>query len=788
MVQKTKDRLTNNDLRQVVDACPAIIYTRDVQGDFQATFMSESITEQLGYEPQEFLNNVQFWNDHIHPDDISRVLKEFPSVLKNGHLSHKYRFRHKDGTYCLVRDDMKFISDADGTPEKIVGTLLDFTRQDLIDEAFLASNERFRRFFNMPFTGAGITAISDKSWIEVNDTLCRLMGYSREEMLELTWADLTHPDDIDENTRLFNETISGENLKSYGMEKRYIRKDGSTLYAILYSECVRQPDGTPSYMVISVEDITERKQFEMALLQSEENIKQERNWLIDAINAFKDGFALYDADDKLVICNENFLKAHEDLRNILKPGITYEECVRTRARLSQHRDGIIRDEEWIQKRLHQHRNPTEPFERSFADGTTFQIHEFKTRNGGTAVARFDITNQKKANNSLAQNEIKLKAALSKADEANQAKSIFLAAASHDVRQPLQSMGMFLSVLEDKLSKTPVGKEKTVQALVDRMNDSVSVLTGLFDSLLEISKLESQTLEPIITEFNVAELVARLAGQFESRARDKGLDFKVVSGDFKIQCDKTLVSQILSNFLSNAIRYTDTGEILFGVYRQGRQISIEVKDAGIGISETNINHIFNEFFQVGNKQRDRTKGLGLGLAIAKRTADLMALPLTVSSKEGKGSKFAIQVPLANDHSDTSKQVADGASNKPGNSATKTILVIDDDPIVLESLKFRLEAWNHVALAALSLEEAQELLLQNDTHPDIIISDLRLSETMDGVQAIKVLRAGLKNDVTGIILTGDTSPDRLAYIEQDGLTVVHKPVHSDMLAALLNEPFS
>ena len=351
------------------------------------------------------------------------------------------------------------------------------------------------------------------------------------------------------------------------------------------------------------------------------------------------------------------------------------------------------------------------------------------------------------------------------------------------------MGLFLSVLDEKISTSDSGKDKTIRQLTDRMNDSVSILNRLFDSLLDISKLEAESLKPQITKFNVADLIVRLSGQFEVQTNASGLVLKTAPGDAQVQCDETLLGQILSNFLSNGIRYTKVGEIFFRVHKTETLVRIEVEDTGIGIPKNNVGYIFDDFFQVKNVQRNRSQGLGLGLGlglgIAKRTADLLGLTLSVESKEGQGSTFAIEIPVVK--SLTVKQDAAKVLDPSAKLNVKTILVFDDDPTVLESLKFRLKMLDHNTLAALSLEEAKDLLKQSKTQPDFIIFDLRLAEAMDGVQAIESLRTELKAPIPGVILTGDTSPDRLKYIENAGLPVLHKPVQANRLASILNETF-
>ncbi|MBT3765804.1 MAG: response regulator [Rhodospirillaceae bacterium] len=636
-----------------------------------------------------------------------------------------------------------------------------------------------------------------------------------------------------------------------------------------------------------------------SLNESERRTQREHTWLMDAINSIKEGFALYDAEDKLVAYNDSYLTAIDDIREIIKPGTTFEEYLRVRNERNKQKFGQIMDEENIQKRLEQHRNPTAPLERSLPNGRTIQIYEYKTQEGGTALLRVDVTKAKAIEQELRESQQQLSIAIESMNEAfayfdadeklvvfnkkfrstrpgheeiikpgilfeefiripatraqpldnqardeawvqnrleqfresdaqlyrtlndgrtiqinqiktndggtvlfqtdisnlvearvqaessNRAKSTFLAAASHDVRQPLQALELFLSVLGEKLSATSVSKDKSIQTLIDRINDSVSALDGLFASLLDISKLESQTLRPEMTEFDVGALIVQLAGQYETQAQAKGLKFKIDPGQFKVRCDEALLSQILSNFLSNSIRYTESGEISFSAHQTGDQVRIEVTDSGIGIANDKINKIYDEFYQIGNEQRDRTKGLGLGLSIAKKTADLLGLPLTVESTEGQGSTFAVNILIIESQIDDTQLLTSAATNLPDDVKTKTIVFIEDDPIVFESLKLRLETWDYNTIAAPSLEEVQNLLKEDSTQqPDLIISDLRLEGSVDGVQVIEKLRDDLEARVPGIILTGDTSPDRLKYIENAGLSVLHKPIQSDQLAAIIH----
>jgi two-component system, sensor histidine kinase len=393
----------------------------------------------------------------------------------------------------------------------------------------------------------------------------------------------------------------------------------------------------------------------------------------------------------------------------------------------------------------------------------------------------DLTARKKSDQELITARLE-------AESANLAKSTFLASASHDVRQPLQALEMFLSVLEDELSATSLGMDETIQTLVSRMNDSVTALDGLFSSLLEISKLDAGTLTPNLSDFELDVFMTRLFGQFEAQAKAKGLSFSIETTGYRVRCDETLLSQLLSNFLGNAIRYTDTGEVRFIARPFGGRINIEVIDTGIGIPSNKVSSIFDEFYQIGNPHRDRRMGLGLGLAIAKRTADLLALPLTVTSEEGRGSTFTISIVPLKDQKQPIKQKSEYISKDKNELSLKTILLIDDDLIVLESLKLRLETWGYTTVAASSYKDAQSYLNGSETTPNVIISDLRLAGKMDGVQVIQAMQNELNGQIPGIIITGDTSPDRLKFIEEEGLTVLHKPIKIDRLSEILTNYLS
>ncbi len=363
-----------------------------------------------------------------------------------------------------------------------------------------------------------------------------------------------------------------------------------------------------------------------------------------------------------------------------------------------------------------------------------------------------------------------------AQQANHAKTRFLAAASHDIRQPLQAMGMFVAVLAN-------GEHSAAnRKLIDRIQESLSATEQLLSSLLDVSKLEAGVVEPSVGSFPVADLLERLRAEFEPVARAAGLRFHVVSSRIGLRADQALLERLLRHLLANAVRYTETGGVVLGCRRRGDQLRIEVWDSGSGIPEDQIPAIFREFHQLGNPSRDRRQGLGLGLAIVDRLAKLLEHPVYVRSTLHKGSVFAVEVPLAEPLAPKRPVQLDLAI---GGRDGGLIALIDDEPDVLESMSLFLESWGHTVVAAASCDELVDRLAELRQIPDVMIADYRLRNGTTGGQAIARLRVSLNANMPAIIVTGDTAPERLRMATANGHSLLHKPVQPAQLKAAIDE---
>ncbi|MDH3473615.1 MAG: ATP-binding protein [Rhodospirillales bacterium] len=375
----------------------------------------------------------------------------------------------------------------------------------------------------------------------------------------------------------------------------------------------------------------------------------------------------------------------------------------------------------------------------------------------------DITERKQA-------ESELRKAHEHAERANLAKSKFLAAASHDLRQPLQAVSMFVAALASSC------REGEDAQILESIQDCLKATHELLDALLDVSRLDAGVLEPELSEFAICDLFETLELEFVGQATAKGLALRAVPSTVVVRTDAVLLQRILGNLLSNAVRYTQSGSILLGARRKGRVLRIEVWDSGPGIAADQQKHIFEEFYQLGNPERDRARGLGLGLAIVERLSRLLETPFFLRSEPGKGSVFSIEVPVAECQRLAPR--AEPAPREAGLSGLK-VLAIDDDPVQLASLQVLLSRWGCDVTLAASEEEALAALAEGAAAPDVVLADYRLRDGRTGTAAIRAVARRLNRSVAGIVLTGDTEPARLAEASASGFALVHKPARPDVL---------
>ncbi len=364
-----------------------------------------------------------------------------------------------------------------------------------------------------------------------------------------------------------------------------------------------------------------------------------------------------------------------------------------------------------------------------------------------------------------------------AELANVAKSKFLAAASHDLRQPLHALSLLSSALCDRI------KYPEVKHIVDKIMLAVSALEKLFNALLDISKLDSGVLKPNLTSFRLEDIFEKIENDYRPEADRKGLKFIVEScSDVVVYSDDILLERVVRNFVSNALRYTDTGTVKLFCEPTSNKVLIVITDTGIGIHIESLQTIFDEYVQIGNPERDREKGLGLGLAIVARISQLLDHHIGVKSTEGSGSSFSIEVPLGRKQ-DIPRPELD-VTRTPGMELSQLkVLIIDDERSNLDALDALLRGWKCEVISAESGEEACEKIQAQNVNPDCILTDYRLRNNKTGLDAIRSISEVTGRVVPAVLITGDVAIKKLHEEGADAYHLMHKPVQPARLRALL-----
>jgi two-component system, sensor histidine kinase len=376
------------------------------------------------------------------------------------------------------------------------------------------------------------------------------------------------------------------------------------------------------------------------------------------------------------------------------------------------------------------------------------------------------------------NREELQIAKDRAEAANRAKSHFLAAASHDLRQPTQALGLFIATLR-AMAKKPQLSGEEVGHIASRLQMAMEGLGRLLNGLLDVSRLEAGAVEVVLAPMPVQDVLTQVHNAFAGPAQAKGLRFKVVPSRLWVESDPVVLARIVSNLVANAVRYTERGRVLVGCRRRGGdRVEVQVLDTGIGIAEDQRARIFEEFYQVGQSARDGEQGLGLGLAIVKGSAALIGGEVGMESVVGRGSCFSISLPRVEPAA--SMPIA-AVPTRPA-QRSRMVLVVDDDPAIRDAMKRLLEEWGHAVRTAASLDEALECAGSWPTI-DLLLTDHRLAPGVTGIDTIDAVRAALGRDVNAAIITGDTSPTTLREIQARGLRLLHKPLDEKQLRELL-----
>jgi len=377
---------------------------------------------------------------------------------------------------------------------------------------------------------------------------------------------------------------------------------------------------------------------------------------------------------------------------------------------------------------------------------------------GILCVSSDITKHKAA-------EAELQLAKAEAERASVAKSKFLAAASHDLRQPVQSLTLLLAMIKRQVADKPKAAEG-----VNLAETALKGLSSLLTGILDISRLEAGVVEPCVESVDLGQLIERLAAEYRPRAAQIGLRLRFTPCSLRARADRDMVERILRNLLENALRYTPQGGILLGVRRCGENVRLDVIDTGIGIAANKLTEIFEEFRQLNNPARDASQGLGLGLAIVDRLAGLLGASIGVASNLGHGSRFSLVLPL--DRVGPAAMPAKPDLDDTGGR----VLVIEDNFGLRQAYEIMLKDWGYTTFCAATGEEAITRAEQEKWLLDAIIADHRLGPGLTGTEASAEIARRAGRDFPTMIVTGDTARERITEIHASGFAMLHKPVEA------------
>ena len=742
--------------RNLIEGSLEAVLIADTQ--MRSLFVNPAAAVMFGYDGPDEMVALDSNRSLAAPHEMAGLLEWRQQILagEEADIEREVEGRRKDGSPIWLRVMARLV-DWDGQPG-VQSTMLDITERHRAAEAQAEMDARFQAILdNVPVS----MALKDEQgrYLLINKWMEQQTGWSQEalrgnaihEAIESTLA--VDVAEVDREVLRTGKPDTREIVSALSPTPKIIR---STRFPIFGKD--GQATGTGVFSL----DITEQRQAETALRESEARL----NAIIE--NApfsviLKDGEGRYvtinrQAEDWIDITME---KAVGNLPSAIYPR---EVGDRERSRDLQvlNEGRIIRYEAAGKGKYSGH---------TFL-ATKFPILTVSGKPTGVGSIVSDITDRKN-------NEEVLLRQMERAEESSDAKTRFLAVASHDLRQPLHSMELMLEILARQI--TDPGQ----QELVSDIAQAASIAAGLLNPLLDYSRLEAGMEVPEIGDFAVATLLRDMEVGFRSQAEVAGLELRIMPCDAVIRSDPVLLARIVSNFLSNAIRYSEEGRLLLGCRPQGNVLRIEVWDTGPGIEGEHLSAIFEEFHQIESTRRDRDKGLGLGLAIVKAQATLLQHEIRVRSRPGQGSTFAIEVPLVR-RSSALESVAPTMAGEPAELESLSglrMMILEDNAAILRATKALLERWGCYVAAATSRDEAMQVITTETAMFDLLIADYHLDKDNNGVDTVVQMQDQLDYDVPAIIVTADISNDSLQHATNNGFPLLQKPFRPAALRAAI-----
>lgn len=752
----TSDALApESQLRQLYEQAPLPYQSLDNEGRLLS--VNRAWEEALGYPREEVLGR------HIGafhaPGQEDHLRQKFADFLSRDFLTGvEMEYRCKDGTHKLMSVSGRIARDHHGRFLRTHCILNDITMSRRIEKALHESEEKYR---------LAMEATQDGLWdwdvttggVDYSPGWSHILGEEDAENIYLTWETRIHPEDKPRILNTLRSHLAGETA-SWQEEHRLRNAQGAWIWVLGRGRVVkRDQHGNPLRMVGTMTDINARKLAEVALRGSEKRLRS----LINATT--EDVVVLLDTKLRIALVNERaahvFGKTVDQMKGLSLGELMPPAIAKNR---QAHAEKVINSRQSV--RFEDHRA------NRWYDNNMCPVLDDDGNTQAVAIFARDITERKRTEQALAQTK-------EAAELANTSKTRFLAAASHDLRQPLQAISSHADLLAACNTNAALAKPIT------QLADAALAMHELLESLLDVSKLDSGMVRPNISALSISSLLSQLQDQYEPMAVKKGLVLTVMPSTAVVRSDPALLRVILQNLISNAIKYTPEGAVVIECRHSGDQLTIEVSDSGIGIPEEEHEMIFEEFYQLGNPARDRNLGSGMGLAIAKRIADLLNHPLYTHSVVGRGTRFAIQAPLADEAREQTHAAHSATAKDHYGTTGGSILLIEDNEIVLDANNGLLTALGYNVIACPDAETAIQSLESGSPPPDIIISDHRLPGDWAGTELVQRLRSKAGRLIPAIILTGDiTVPDDNSSLPHKSL-LMRKPARVDELVQAINQ---
>ncbi len=530
----------------------------------------------------------------------------------------------------------------------------------------------------------------------------------------------------------------------------------------------------------------------MALLdETSQLLRFNRELLAATLDNISQGISVVDAEMRLVAWNRRYLELFDYPEGLVYVGRPVADLIRYNAERGECGPGDVEDH--VQRRVeHMRKGHRHVFERIRADGTVIEMRGQPMPGGGFTTTFTDISDYKRSEQALIEAKAQLEArveartaelresllaqqqAKSEAEQANRSKSRFLAAASHDLAQPLNAARLFASSLQ-----VDCEDPEEARHLAARIDDSLCGAEELLASLAEVARLESGSLVPQIELVDAAELCQSLAQQFAATAEMRGLQLSTRCPPCWVRSDRVLLRRIVQNLIANALRYTAHGGVLLALRRRGESVLVQVWDTGPGIPAEQQGRVFEEFQRLDARSPWGERGLGLGLSICQRSATLLGHRLGLRSRPGRGSVFEIDLPRC--AAPARRPPSAPANSLPAAGGGLDILCIDDDADNLAALSSLLQRWGHRPRIAQSPEAA--LLAVHEAPPALLLVDLQLDADLDGFALISILRREAGEQLSAALVTAERDVSVLSRAREAGLPVLNKPVAPAALRALV-----